>query len=194
MVPDLAKAAAVFGVSAGLLLGLGVFVARGDARPPETLNRKIEFLRHVVSTARPAALARFWAERKAAGGPMVEAVAPGRTRVTFLYRGDASSAAVRLESPVAAQMLAAIGEDTQQAGQLQRVAGTDIWWIAVDVRDTGRIPYDFAVVKRPGEPALRQSDPLNPERFVAGCERGAARSATRAAVGTTPQHGYAEIA
>ncbi len=158
MIPDFGKALVVLCGSMALLLGVGSFALLRQEQLPEALGRRVAAIEKAPVIQRKAMLERFWAERRAAGGPLVEPIGPGHKRVTFVYRGGSDTRAVQLATPLAGRSLAVVGEEIEQASQLRPIAGTDIWWIALDLRDTAAIPYGFA---EQGDLATRcYADPL----------------------------------
>lgn len=113
---------------------------------------RLSALARTVKAGNRAALREFWEEVQGKT-PLVETV-PGDDqlrRVTFLWRGGAEASEVTLEAPVL--------PDSQDAS-LQRLAGTDVWFLTVRLPATARFLYGF---RRPGTKLIL--DPLNPLKF-----------------------------
>jgi len=128
-------------------------------------------LRQAIAAGEPGALERFWRDVEAAGTPLVAPHPhdPDRRLVTFLWRGEHERSVSLLGNRI-----------TDGAGRrglpLQRLAGTDAWWVAVDLDATHRGTYrllperdgdedaagrDWAASARAGVP-----DPRNPRSLA----------------------------
>ncbi len=160
----------------------GAFVMRTDpAVPPSVRMRgvhahptiryispRIEQLRTELE-ARPDALARFWADARAGGGPLVEpfgggVVGPVRAKatlgqtedsvlVTFLWKETFETHNVRVSWP----------QPRPDDFFLTRLPGTDIWYKTILVRRGSRFQYSLMPNARPeDERFVAQRDPLNP--------------------------------
>ncbi|HEY0956654.1 MAG TPA: enterochelin esterase [Roseateles sp.] len=137
--------------------------------PPEAAlqSPRLQALAREHGAGTPA----FWAAVKALGTPIVEPVDDSKAayRVTFLWRGDASTRSLRLFWPVRQ------GDQERFA----RVAGTDVWHYSLRLPGVTRLAYQFApdvpqlkgAARQPQRRAILsrvQADPLNPHRWNAG--------------------------
>ena len=123
-----------------------------------------------IESGSPDAVERFWAEMKSEGTPLLEPGAePGRTRVTFVWRGDDATKNVLLN----------MDAETNIANQqLARLAGTDVWTRTYDLPSQAQFYYQLAPndslvpfedVKDWGARSRNfTADPLNPEGIVIG--------------------------
>jgi enterochelin esterase family protein len=91
----------------------------------------------------PAAIDRFLSRETS---PIIEG-----SRCTFLYRGEADG--VFLIHRV-------VGLPERLA--LRRIAGTDLWYLVLELPDSSRVEYQFEVAR--GGRLERGNDPLNPHR------------------------------
>lgn len=118
-----------------------------------------------------AGSAAFWQAVKALGTPIVDALPdnPQAWRVTFLWRGEASTRSLRLFWPVR----------QGQQERFARVAGTDVWHYSLRLPSGTRLAYQLApdvpqlkgAERQPQRRAILsrvQADPLNPRRWTAG--------------------------
>ncbi|NIQ52972.1 MAG: DUF3327 domain-containing protein, partial [Gammaproteobacteria bacterium] len=80
--------------------------------------------------------------------------------VTFVYRGDAETERVRLESNINALSIDGITVDFESLGMMERLADTDVWHIAYEVGNDLRVPYSFQVFE-PGSEPETVLDPYN---------------------------------
>jgi enterochelin esterase family protein len=113
----------------------------------------------------------FWAARRQAGTPLVEAVADAPTQrlVTFLWRG-------------AQHNVQLFGAPSGKHDALQRLGDSDVWFATYAVPSSARLSYQMA----PDVPlsddrrvilATSQQDPLNPNGFAdASGDPGLSRS------------------
>lgn len=142
----------------------------------------------------------FWQALQARGTPLLEALDGGRQyRVSFVWRGEADTAEVRLLWPLY----------EGAAPALRRWPGSDLWHASVTLPAGTRASYQFAPdpplrAARTAPPkndealaldAVAQADPLNPRHFplVPGLDRHARHSVLalpaapdRAAAAATP--------
>ncbi|MEL4180250.1 enterochelin esterase [Roseateles sp. PN1] len=140
-----------------------------EAAPPEAPldSPKLQALASELGAGTPA----FWAAVEALGMPLIEPLSdnPQGWRVSFLWRGHATTRSVRLFWPVRQ------GDQERFA----RVAGTDVWHYSLRLPSGTRLAYQLA----PDVPQLKggsrqaqrrailarvQADPLNPRRWTAG--------------------------
>lgn len=128
---------------------------------------KLQALARELGPGTPA----FWAAVQTLGTPLVEPLLdnPQGWRVSFLWRGQASTRSVRLFWPVRQ------GDQERFA----RVAGTDIWHYSLRLPSGTRLAYQLAPdvpqLKGAGRQPQRrailarvQADPLNARRWSAG--------------------------
>lgn len=130
-----------------------------------TLSPRLARLRQDLEGRDAGALARFWDEIAATGTPLIEPIADdpeGRSRLTFVWRGDAATRTVRLSV-----LSWPPGRTSDHA--LRRLEGTDVWYSATHtIRPGHHTTYAF-VVNEPadGDPDREQRnrlavpDPLN---------------------------------
>jgi hypothetical protein len=93
-------------------------------------------------------LAAFWSTLRGAGTPLVEPTArPGYRLVTFVFRGGDDVARVRLDAGLNALLVKSVRDDDQTLGLLRRLAGTDVWFLSIELRADLRAPYRFLVTR-----------------------------------------------
>lgn len=129
---------------------------------------------------RPAAVADFWTEIARTGAPLVEPLDDRRSLVTFLWRHRPDTRSVRMFWPVFPERA---GDD-----ELERIAGTDVWFRTIHAPRGARVSYQLAPnvpsvgaqrrARRRALLAVAQADPLNPRRWPedASLDRFAASS------------------
>jgi enterochelin esterase-like enzyme len=111
----------------------------------------------------------FWQERAQQGTPLIEALSPQESLVTFLWRGTADTHRVQL-----------FGSPSGQHDPLHRLGDSDVWWRSFRMPSTARLSYRLApnVPQVLGSPmdqrrmilATAQRDPLNPLVFPVHAE------------------------
>ncbi|WP_138511732.1 alpha/beta hydrolase-fold protein [Maricaulis alexandrii] len=115
----------------------------------------------------PQAVELVWNGLSAGPLPIIEPVDddPGRARVTFIYRSAPDAHGVRLDSVIAAPLARQPVTDYRRDFTLpmQRLPGTPIWWIQLEVQTDTEAVYSF--LEGRGERWIRQSDPHNPRRL-----------------------------
>ncbi len=163
---------------------LGSFVLRTNAAAPPSvrmsgvhahptiryMSPRMEQLRRELDEGRTDALARFWTEAKAGGGPLVEPFGGGvvgprgagnvpigrpadSVLVTFLWQETFETYNVRVSWP----------QPRPDDFFMTRVPRTDVWYKTILVRRGSRFQYSLLPNVRPGdEPFIAQRDPLNP--------------------------------
>lgn len=116
-----------------------------------------------VADGEPEAEARFWTRAAGEGTPVVETLrdAPGHSLVSFVFRGDPETRAVRLESNLNALLIDGIETDLSSLGSLRRIPGSDVWYRSFRLRNDLRVPYRFEVIRGDSTPH-RVLDPSNP--------------------------------
>ena len=143
------------------LVALAALATPNATRAQPARSAAIEELAAELRREGAAAEERFWASVKEGGAPLVEAAdRPGSSIVTFVYRGDAETTAVRLESNINALAIDGITTDFEALGTMERLPETDVWHIAYAVGNDVRIPYGFEVLG-PGPQPLTVLDPHN---------------------------------
>lgn len=90
----------------------------------------------------PGALDRFWGAVELDGTPVIEPAGPARCTVTFLARGGDDIDAVTL----IANKLA--GAESIDECRLERLEGTDVWWLALEMDPDWRASYGLAVTPK----------------------------------------------
>lgn len=146
------------------------------AGAPVPESRHIAELKRDVATAGRTAVSAFWRELEHRGTPIIEPVAgdPTRSLVTVVWRGDDAT-----ENVVASGGLFGLGFPA-----LQRVPGSDVWYITrtadTDLRTQyafyvnaagtidGAIETDSAAWSELARSAVWLADPFNPERIDFG--------------------------
>ena len=92
-------------------------------------------------------LADFWDAVDRSGTPLVEPIEddPDREEVTFLWRGAPNTERVVL-------VMSGLRRDHPEDAALERVPGTDVWFLGLRLRSDQRSSYRFAVRPRPDSP------------------------------------------
>jgi enterochelin esterase family protein len=154
----------VLGPVALALAGVGLAAAASAQQAPvdgALASPAIRALTVSAAGAEAGVVTSFWASVEEAGAPLVNpAAVPGHTVVTFVYRGDPSVEAVRLESNLNALLIDGITIDFGSLGAMARVPGTDVWYRSFRLRNDVRVPYRFEVTR--GDSTVTEMDPLNP--------------------------------
>lgn len=110
---------------------------------------------------------RFWNVMTRVGTPLVEPADSGYSLLTFVYRGDAHTRGVRLQSNVDAVAIDGIVANLDTLGTMVRLPGTTMWQRTYRVRDDLRVAYAFEVVNDAGV-TVTVIDSLNRRRHAAG--------------------------
>lgn len=131
--------------------------------PTSSLIRELE--REVRAGDSGTAVEDFWAAVIQRGTPLIEGAGPGRSVVTFVFRGGDEVTDVRMQSGLLALEVQAAGEEFGEVfdtlGGMTHVPSTDVWHRSYRVANDLRAPYTFAV-RRAGEAEpIRELDPLN---------------------------------
>jgi enterochelin esterase family protein len=112
------------------------------------------------------AVRAFWETVAERGAPIVERAGPGRSVVTFVFRGGGDVTDVRVESGLLAlevQAAAApFGTDFDTLGGMARIPSADVWYRSYVVANDLRLPYVFSVARAGASEPARELDPLNP--------------------------------
>lgn len=115
------------------------------------------------------AVSDFWNGVAERGTPLVEAPGPGRSVVTFVFRGGDDVAAVRVESGLVALEVQASARAFTEAfdtlGAMTRVPSTDVWHRSYRVPNDLRVPYVLRVRRTGESEPSRELDPLNPTTY-----------------------------
>lgn len=122
----------------------------------DLLSPRLNDLRRLVTFGDKRAERQFWEFVETEGTPLVEErTADDRVWLTFLWHGDDTTRSVSL-----------FGVSGADAGdnQLQRLAGTDVWFKTYIVRTDLRMSYQLAP-NQPAEPPASQDE--NPAAFKA---------------------------
>ncbi|MDP3909407.1 MAG: alpha/beta hydrolase-fold protein [Gemmatimonadales bacterium] len=83
-----------------------------------------------------------------------------------MYRGGPAVRSVRLSSGLSALLIEGIAPDLHAVGRMQRLTGTDVWYLSFVVGRDLRVSYRFEVVATPSEStATDVLDPLNPRVY-----------------------------
>tara|TARA_R110000868_G_scaffold331140_2_gene592126 strand:- start:8104 stop:9357 length:1254 start_codon:yes stop_codon:yes gene_type:complete len=118
----------------------------------------------------PGAVEQVWAELTGEGVPRIETIAGDseHRRVTFLYKSAAAVSEVRLNSVINAPRVRMPVEDfiADYTLPLQRLAGSPIWALSLDVPRDVQASYSFMVTGPNGMERL--SDPRNRVRLRGG--------------------------
>lgn len=124
---------------------------------------RLRALAAAVEAGDAHALDDFWREVGRVGAPLVEEHAsPDRNVVTFVYRGGTATRSVRLSSRLNSLLVQGIEPDIEALGQLERLAGTDVWHLSFVVRRDLRVSYRFEVLESAADGTTVETlDPLN---------------------------------
>ena len=119
-----------------------------------------------IETGRADALRLFWAAIEANGAPLIEEVrGDDSLLVTFVYR-DPDAQGVRLQSNINALLIEGIEADFDRLGLLERLDGTDLWYVSIPVPKDVRAPYIFQVSSVEGDGETQAAlDPYNPKKL-----------------------------
>lgn len=116
---------------------------------------------------RPHAGDEVWRTLTASGLPIIQPdpQSPGRVRATFLFRAAAGTRSVRFDSVINAVEVGGLVGDYVRDFTLpmNRLPGTDIWWITLAVPAETTAVYSFLAAR--GEQVRRYSDIANPRRL-----------------------------
>ena len=144
------------------VLAAAVLIGPAQAQLPPVLVAAQERL-----ALQPQAVELVWNELKAGPLPIIEPVASDArlSRVTFIYRSAPDARAVRLDSVIAAPLARQPVTDYQRdfTLPLQRLPGTPIWWIQLEVASDVEAVYSF--LEDGGDRWTRHADPNNPRRL-----------------------------
>jgi enterochelin esterase family protein len=156
---------------AGAALILGASSLRAQAPAPGESPVRSPILRQLqVQLAGgdvAARVATFWSTVRASGAPLVEpAFRPDYRLVSFVFRGGDDVARVRLDAGFNALLVSSVRDDDATLGLLSRLAGTDIWYLTIELRADLRAPYRFLVTRGAAAQAERALDALNPRRLA----------------------------
>ena len=151
-------------LSWGIVIGsaLSLWTGPVSAQLPAALQAAQERL-----TLQPQAVELVWNELNQRPFPIIEPHASddGLSRVTFIYRSAPDAQAVRLDSVIAAPLARQPVLDYERdfTLPLQRLPGTPIWWIQLDVPRDVEAVYSFLEAR--DADWVRQPDPQNPRRL-----------------------------
>lgn len=151
-------------VASVLLAGAGL--PAGLAAQQAATSRTIAELETRARTGDAEAVREFWETVAEGGAPIVEAVGPGRSVVTFVFRGGDDVTDVRVESGLLALEVQAaappFGTAFDTLGGMARIPSTDVWYRSYAVGNDLRLPYVFSVERAGAGGPARELDPLNP--------------------------------
>jgi enterochelin esterase-like enzyme len=146
----------------------GAIPSATAAQDRETMaSPRLRALAAAVEAGEARALEDFWREVGRVGAPLVEEHAsPERSIVTFVYRGGTATRSVRLSSGLNSLLVQGIEPDFEALGQMERLAGTDVWHLSFVVRLDLRVSYRFEVLDGAGDStSVETLDPLNPRVY-----------------------------
>ncbi|WP_417481032.1 alpha/beta hydrolase-fold protein [Maricaulis sp.] len=142
--------------------------AMDDAPAPDAAVSLAEI--ETLLSQQPGAVELAWTRLSRHGLPRIEPIAGdnGRSRVTFLYKAGSEVTDVRLNSVINAVRVDWPVEDFNRdfALPMQRIAGSPIWRLTLDVPRDVQASYSFLVTGPRG--TRRVSDPRNLRRLRGG--------------------------
>lgn len=122
-------------------------------------NSKQQRLLNALQESGNQALLNFWDEISALGTPIIEPDSDGYSMVTFLWRDDGVAHNVAV--------IQDFGADGLREHQMQRLPGSDIWYLTRRMRSDTRTTYQFS--PSPSDDPLvagpYQLDPLNAKTY-----------------------------
>lgn len=151
------------------------------AQPMATEHRvqspRLAKLEQQVRSGNTAALSEFWRQVESEHTPLIEQI-PGDSKhslVTFLWRDDNRTRNVIVFSAFTTGHPCCTGHTADQlaAGEMDRLADTDVWFktirVPYDARFTYYLSQNDSLRPDPGRTekdwATQKADPLNPHRF-----------------------------
>ena|SRR5438876_3325672 len=140
--------------------------AQTQVSTPRINSHRIAKLWSDIQAGDQAALPKFWEEAKGKM-PMWEWIFPPRGNngflwATYLWHGDDKTVGVTLRGGVANEM-------SGSTGALERLPGTDVWYLSEYTPSDSRIGYNFEVTRRNAQGELEhkeEMDALNPHSFL----------------------------
>lgn len=170
----------------GLLSG-GVTDAAKAQDQQEPISPALRGLVAGIGAGRSHALEQFWRNVEQVGAPLIEPSAhQDSSLATFLYRGGPAVRSVRLSSGLNALLADAIEPDFESVGRMQRIPGTDVWYVSLTVGRDLRVSYRFEVLAGASDStATEVLDPLNARIYRP--DREALRASLLELPGAPPQ-------